>query len=118
MFVVRAVFWLTLVAMLVPEVPHDDARPPGGGPQERVGLLDTVMAGKAAVADLAGFCDRNPDACRTAGIAARELTDGVIRLVEKLIGGPEAPVPPQPPAAPGRDTLTPTDREPAWRGPQ
>jgi hypothetical protein len=64
MFLIRAVFWLTLVIAFIPVNPEDlkDG-------QRAVSTGETMVAAQALLADLAGFCERNPDAC----VTGREL---------------------------------------------
>jgi uncharacterized protein DUF5330 len=57
-FLLRVAFWLTIVLALLPS---------GGGMQQsaqaKVGAADAVVAAGAAVSDMSGFCERQPDAC-------------------------------------------------------
>ena len=57
-FLLRVGFWLTIVLALLPS---------GGGVQQsaqaKVGAADAVVAASAAVSDMSGFCERQPDAC-------------------------------------------------------
>ncbi|MCG6859149.1 MAG: DUF5330 domain-containing protein [Salaquimonas sp.] len=61
MFLIRAIFWLSIVVALIPVNPADlkDGQRP-------VSTLETLGAAQAFVSDLGGFCDRNPQACGTA----------------------------------------------------
>lgn len=60
MFLIRAAFWLSLVIALIPVNPEDL-----GEGQRAVSTGETLSAAQAMVADLAGFCDRNPQTCGT-----------------------------------------------------
>jgi hypothetical protein len=57
-FLLRVAFWLTIVLALLPS---------GGGAlqsaQAKVGAADAVVAASAAVSDMSGFCERQPEAC-------------------------------------------------------
>jgi len=57
-FLLRVAFWLTIVLALLPS---------GGGIQQsaqaKVGAADAVVAASAAVSDMSGFCERQPEAC-------------------------------------------------------
>ena len=60
MFLIRTAFWLTIVVALIPVNAADlgeDRRP--------VTTLETLGAARALVSDLAGFCERNIQACDT-----------------------------------------------------
>ncbi len=77
MFLLRSAFWLTLVILLIPADPDSGEAP-------RVSLVNAFMAAQATVADLSGFCDRNPDVCVTGGAAigifAEKAENGVQML--------------------------------------
>ena len=61
MFVLRAIFWLSIVVALIPVNPADlkDGQRP-------VSTMETLGAAQMLVSDLGGFCERNPQACGTA----------------------------------------------------
>ncbi len=78
----------------------------------------------AAVSDVRGFCERQPDACVTGGkvavalghkaeAGARTLYEFITKLREKSATPEKA----DNKAAGGQGTLTPNDMAPAWRGP-
>lgn len=57
MFFVKAAFWITVVILLLPSNGH-----------ERLAMYTTVQQ---TVADIGGFCTRNPDVCeKTSSIAS------------------------------------------------
>jgi hypothetical protein len=67
-FLLRVAFWLTIVLALLPS---------GGAPQSaqasaqnKIGPTDAVVAASAAVSDMGGFCERQPDACVVGAQAA------------------------------------------------
>lgn len=75
MFLIRFTFWMMLVIALIP-VNAEDL-----GPEHRaVSTQETVLAAKAAMQDLGGFCARNKQACDT----GREL---VSQLGVKAVTG-------------------------------
>ncbi|HSO48246.1 MAG TPA: DUF5330 domain-containing protein [Rhizobiaceae bacterium] len=60
MFLIRAVFWLTLVIAFIPANPEDLDEG-----QRAVSTGETMVAAQALLADLAQFCERNEEACVT-----------------------------------------------------
>lgn len=71
-FIIRSVFWLSLVLLLIPF---------GGGKdgEAMVNPLQAMVAAKGAIEDIAGMCERKPDVCavgraaaHTIGVRARE----------------------------------------------
>ena len=60
MFLLRMVFWLSIVVALIPVNPQDLSEG-----QRPVTTFETLGAAQALVSDLAGFCERNADACAT-----------------------------------------------------
>jgi hypothetical protein len=71
-FIIRSIFWLSLVLLLVPF----------GGTNEdgsMVSPLQAMFAAKGAIEDISGMCERKPDVCavgkaavHTIGVRARE----------------------------------------------
>ncbi len=125
MFLLRAAFWLTVVALLLPT---GKSQPQAQGPQ--VGAVEAVSAAGAAVADLRQFCTRQPEACTVGSHAAAAVGEkaqaGAKMLYEFLSdrlgphanGAAPARAPDRPAGKPSQHTLTPTDLAPAWRGPE
>jgi hypothetical protein len=131
-FLLRIAFWLTLVLVLLPS---------GSGSQQsaqaKVGATDAMVAAGAAVSDMSGFCDRQPDACvvgaqaaaaigQRAQAGARMVYDFVSDRLDRPSGNGETgsvtvhkvAAVRTVPASPGsQTTLTPSDLEPAWQGP-
>ena len=60
MFLVRMVFWLSLVIAFIPANPDDLNRD-----QRVVSTKETLGAVQAAVSDFARFCERNGQTCDT-----------------------------------------------------
>jgi hypothetical protein len=120
MLIIRVVLGAVLVLALVP-VGKDSASDtrsggfPGGA----------FVAASAAIEDLGGFCDRQPAACAVGAEALRSLADralhGARALQDYVVDGPareETGTLAAPSAPPSQDTLTASDRLPAWRGPE
>jgi Family of unknown function (DUF5330) len=130
-FLLRMAFWLGVVCVLLPS---GGAKP--AAPEARINATQAVTLASAAVSDMRGFCDRQPDACKVGGkvavaigqkaeAGARTLYD----LVTATISDKSAPAhkttardpngqsnggPPLPPR--DRGTLTQADLAPAWHG--
>src|SRR3990172_1542580 len=125
LFLIRTAFWLMIIVLLLPT-----------DQQQRSEVYGTAQA---AVNDVAGFCDRNPETCakgkdafavfvQKAQFGARMLMD---LIQNKMRSGDElAPSETTPSAEPSsmveptsfdssasQDTLNPEDREEAWSGP-
>jgi hypothetical protein len=106
MFLVRAVFWLSVVVLLLPGDPKTGADAP------RVSAFEALFAARAAVADVSAFCDRNPDVCAT-GSTALQVFAQKVRYGAQLIS---AYFDDKDGHAVERGTLKNEDLEPAWRG--
>jgi hypothetical protein len=130
---VKAAFWIVVILLLMPS-----------NAQERYDLYSTAQR---TIADIAGFCYRNPDVCERTSAAAQGIvqklknTASTIEdmLRETGIGAERQPLRPRQdereyynrerhgalrgPTSVGStsslsaDTLTPEDLRPAWRGP-
>ncbi|MGC1464837.1 MAG: DUF5330 domain-containing protein [Pseudolabrys sp.] len=68
-FLLRMAFWLGVVCVLLPT---------GGAktvaPAEQIDAAQAVTAATAAVSDMRGFCERQPDACTVGGKVAVAIT--------------------------------------------
>jgi hypothetical protein len=112
MFLLRAAFWLTIVILLIPADPQSGEAP-------RITLVNAFMAARATVADLSGFCERNPDVCVTGGAAIdvfAEKAENGVRMLYRYFdeedgedGGADG--------AANHGTLSPDDLALPWRGP-
>jgi hypothetical protein len=60
MFMVRMIFWLTLVIAFIPVNEQDLS-----GQQNAISTGETLGAVQSALSDLSGFCIRNPATCET-----------------------------------------------------
>lgn len=110
MFLVRTAFWLLLVLAFLPiERPSPDDT-------ASFSAVDAFFAARSTISDMAGFCDRNPDACETGIETARVIGDraqtGAVAVYRYFTGDVETAM-----ERPARDTLTESDREPRWSGP-
>lgn len=122
-FLIKAAFWLTIVVLLLPA---DKARE---SQHAQVSPLEALGAAQAAVEDASGFCARNPDACVVGSQALQNFGEkaqyGAKLLYEFLTARfsddkstrtTTGSIRTQP--KPGEHTLTPTDLEPVWSGPE
>jgi hypothetical protein len=119
-FLFRLAFWLGIVLVLLPSISSQPV------PKSELGAFDAMSAAKAAISDIRQFCERQPDACTAGSQVAVAIGHraqvGAKMLYEFLndqlgpqetgtISGTDKP------ARASQHTLTPTDLEPAWRGP-
>jgi Family of unknown function (DUF5330) len=111
-FLLRVVFWLTVVLVLLPSVgPRQEAA-------VNVSATEAAVAAGAAVSDVGSFCDRQPGACEFGSQAASVIGQRA-RAGAKMVydffnehgfrGDSRNAT---------RDTLKPLDIEPVWHGPQ
>lgn len=88
MFLIRAIFWLSLVVAFIPVNPEDL------GPEQRaVSTRETIGALQMTVADLGAFCERNPQPCDTGrelalqfGAKARNGAHYVQNFLDRHVG--------------------------------
>ena len=116
-FLLRMAFWLCVVCVLLPSGSKTTS------PGAKIDASEAVTLAGAAVSDVRGFCERQPDACVTGGkvavaighkaeAGARTLYEFVSKLREKSASGERAA------ARPGSEgTLTPADMAPGWHAP-
>jgi hypothetical protein len=114
-FLLRMAFWLGVVCVLLPSGSKTTL------PEAKIDASEAVTLASAAVSDVRGFCERQPDACVTGGkvavaighkaeAGARTLYEFVSKLREKSTSGEKA--------KPGSEgTLTPADMTPSWHAP-
>ena len=116
-FLLRMAFWLGVVCVLL------SIGTKSTPPDAQIDATEAVTLASAAVSDMRGFCERQPDACVTGGkvavalghkaeAGARTLYEFIIRLREKSAssdkGGGKAG---------SEGTLTPADMAPTWHAP-
>jgi len=117
-FLLRMAFWLCVVCVLLPSGTKSTL------PDAQIDPLEAVTFASAAVSDVRGFCERQPDACVTGGkvavalghkaeAGARTLYEFITKLREKFAATKKA----DNAASGGQGTLTPSDMTPAWRAP-
>lgn len=73
-FIIRSVFWLSLVLLLIPFGGSGS-----GGQNDMVSPVEALLAARGAIQDVSGMCARQPDVCETGraalhtiGVRARE----------------------------------------------
>jgi hypothetical protein len=116
-FLLRMTFWLALVCVLLP----------GGGDNKPASQIDpakAVMAAGAAMTDMRGFCDRQPEACVVGGkvaVALGHKAEAGARTIFEMVSAqlkndkPAADTKLVPASMSG--TLTATDLAPNWHAP-
>ena len=113
-FLLRIAFWLAVVCILLPSGTKSTS------PEAQIDASKAVTLAGAAVSDMRGFCERQPDACVTGGkvmvalghkaeAGARAIYEFITKLREKAASGEKA--------GPVQGTLTPADLAPAWHAP-
>jgi Family of unknown function (DUF5330) len=127
-FLLRMAFWLTVVCVLLPS---------GSGkstsPDTQIDAAQAASLAGAAVSDMRGFCERQPDACVVGGkvvVALGHKAEAGARTIYEFISAKlhEKSAPAEKPAAKlvpvsvaGQNTpngtLTPADMAPAWHAP-
>lgn len=122
-FLLRMAFWLTIVLALLPT---GSSQPQAGTPQ--LDAVDAVVAAGAAVTDVGGFCDRQPEACKVGAQAAvvigQRAQAGASMVYDfihdRMMRGETGSIPEAkrtPTASPGsQTTLKAADLEPSWQG--
>jgi hypothetical protein len=123
-FLLRMAFWLGLVCVLLP----------GGGakttsPAAQIDATQAVSLAGAAMSDMRGFCDRQPNACVVGGkvavaignkaeAGARTIYEFIAaKLNEKSTPAEKATAKLLPASAHRQGTLTATDMAPSWHAP-
>jgi Family of unknown function (DUF5330) len=122
-FLLRMAFWLTVVCVLLPSGTKSTS------PDANVDAKQAVTLASAAVSDVRGFCDRQPDACVVGGkvaIALGHKAEAGARTIYQFVTTKlsEKSAPAEKTAAkvvsvpaPGQGTLTASDVQPAWHAP-
>ncbi len=120
-FLMRMAFWLCVVCVLLPSGTKS------ASPDAQIDATQAVTLASAAVSDMRGFCERQPDACVTGGrvavalghkaeAGARTLYDFVVKLRDKSASTEKANKP-VPGSEASQGTLSPADITPAWHAP-
>lgn len=126
-FLLRMAFWLGVVCVLLPSGTQSSA------PDAQIDAKQAVTVASAAVSDMRGFCERQPDACEVGGkvaVALGHKAEAGARTIYEFISAKLAdkPAPAEKPAAkvvpasgtvqtPVSGTLTATDMAPGWQAP-
>ncbi len=120
-FLLRMAFWLGVVCVLLPSGTKSTS------PDANIDAKQAVTLASAAVSDMRGFCDRQPEACVAGGkvavalghkaeAGARTIYEFITaKLSEKLAPAEKAGAKLVP--VPGQGTLTSADLAPAWHAP-
>ena len=123
-FLLRMAFWLTVVCVLLPSSGTKST-----SPDAQIDATQAATLAGAAVSDMRGFCDRQPDACVAGGkvaiaighkaeAGARTLYEFITaKLNEKSPPADKATAKLVPASAAGQGTLTSGDMAPAWHAP-
>jgi hypothetical protein len=131
-FLLRMVFWLGVVCVLLPSGGAKTA-----SSEAQIDATQAVTLASAAVSDVSGFCDRQPDACKVGGkvaIALGQKAEAGARALYELVAAKinEKATPAQKTAAQKQDgqsnggpplparahgTLTQADLAPTWHAP-
>lgn len=142
MFLIRTLFWLSLVIILLPtEAPSSNGQAASDTDTD-VSAVRVIDAAWTTVTDVTSICQRNPQVCATGEAAFYTFLHKAVygaELVYELIAGssdaqpaprpaPEPgtagraasldpPAPPDAPAPVSQNTLQPGDLVPDWNGP-
>jgi len=118
-FLLRMAFWLGLVLVLLPSVSSQPV------PKSQVGAGDAMSAAQAAWSDMRHFCERQPDACSvgsqaivTIGHRAQVGAKLLYDFLNEQLGPQETGTVKASGKGASQHTLTASDVEPTWRGPQ
>ena len=119
-FLLRMTFWLGVVCVLLPGGGDNKAGP-------KIDTADAVSAAGAAVSDMRGFCERQPQACVVGGkvaVAIGQKAEAGARTLYEIVSTklndkePAASADPQKPIkASASGTLTSADLKPGWHAP-
>ena len=117
----RMAFWLSIVLILLPSGKYlTETQAPN------IDAADAVSAATAAVSDMSGFCQRQPEACQVGGQAAiafgQRAQAGARYLFDLLQDNVATPaqtgsIPRADKLPQAQNTPSPTDKAPDWRAP-
>jgi len=127
-FLLRMAFWLSVVCVLLPSSGTKST-----SPDAQIDATQAATLAGAAVSDVRGFCDRQPDACQVGGkvvvalghraeAGARTLYEFIsAKLNEKSVPAEKAAPKLVPVSTTGQGTpngtLTQADMAPSWHAP-
>jgi hypothetical protein len=89
-FLIRAVFWFSLVLLILP---LDSGAESTSG--ETVGPLQALLAAREAVSDVAGICERKPAVCETGKSAVHTIgvrARAAYEIMDDQFGEPDASI--------------------------
>jgi hypothetical protein len=120
-FLLRMAFWLTVVCVLLPSGTNSNS------PDAQIDATQAASLAGAAVSDVRGFCDRQPDACVVGGkvaVAIGHKAEAGARTIYEFINSklteksaPAATAKLVPASTASKGTLSPSDMAPAWHAP-
>ena len=102
-FLLRAIFWMTVVILILPSDPESGPEAP------QVTLVQALEALRGTVNDLSHFCVRNPDLCETGETVIQVVADKARYGIEQLQAYLDQ-------NAGGDNTLTADDAVIPWQG--
>ena len=109
-FLLRRTFWLGLVCVLLPGSGSD-------APAAKIDASSAVTAAGAAVSDMRGFCERQPQACEVGGQVAVAIGHKAEAGARTLYEFVSTKLNEKSEQTADKGTLTPADIAPAWRAP-
>lgn len=90
-FLIRMAFWFSLVLLVLPFGPAD------GSGEDTVSPVQAFFAARAAVEDIRGICERQPDVCETGkaamhtiGVRAKESARIAYEMLDDKTAHPDA----------------------------
>ena len=121
-FLLRMAFWLCVVCVLLPSGAKTVA------PEANIDATQALTLAGAAVSDMRGFCDRQPDACLTGGkvavaighkaeAGARTIYDYVSTKLAEKTAPTNSKIVTATARGPAQGTLTSADLAPNWHAP-
>jgi len=118
-FLLRMAFWVGVVCVLLPSGSKTTS------PDANIDATQAVTLASAAVSDMRGFCDRQPDACVVGGkvaVAIGHKAEAGARTIydfitTKLNDATESADKTAAKPVPGQGTLSAADLQPAWHAP-
>jgi hypothetical protein len=119
-FLLRMAFWLTVVCVLLPSGTKSNS------PDAQIDATQAASLAGAAVSDMRGFCDRQPDACVVGGkvvVAIGYKAEAGARTIYEFINSKLAetsattPTKLVPAPTANKGTLSASDIAPAWHAP-
>lgn len=123
MFLIRTAFWISVLLLVLPLGGGMKADGPNAQERASIDAMAALAAAGATISDMRSFCERQPDACDVGSKALQAMSERArtgAAMIQDYLGGEDVAAIPSKAVsttAGGRDTLTPSDRKPSWRGP-